>query len=194
MRVAPIGLFYHDEREKLRHVACASSEITHAHELGKEGAAILAYTVALAVNAALSSSKKNPRPIKLLEELKSFTSNKAYLQKLLKVEELLNERSRIKVVRELGNNVEALNSVTTAIYSFLRNLNNFKEAVLYATSLGGDTDTIGAMTGAISGAFLGIRSLPQAWINVLDRKDYIEKLADDLWRKSERRSHRSLEL
>jgi poly(ADP-ribose) glycohydrolase ARH3 len=194
MRIAPVGLFYHHEPEELRRVSYASSEITHAHELGKEGASILAYTVALALNATLSPSKRKLEPIELLDELKNFTLNKEYLKKLLKVEELLSESSKDKVVRELGNSVEAINSVPTAIYSFLRNMNNFNEAALYATSLGGDTDTIGAMTGAISGAFLGIHSLPQVWINVLERKDYIEKLADDLWRVSERRSHRSLEL
>jgi poly(ADP-ribose) glycohydrolase ARH3 len=194
MRIAPVGLFYHDEPEELRRVACESSEITHAHELGKEGAAILAYTISLAVNATLFSSRKKTNLYELLEELRSFTSNRQYLQKLSKVEELIDEGSKAKVVKELGNSVEAINSVPTAIYSFLRNINEFNGAVLYAISLGGDTDTIGAMTGAISGAFLGIHSLQQVWINVLERKDYIEKLADDLWRMSERRSHRSLEL
>ncbi|MDH5461673.1 MAG: ADP-ribosylglycohydrolase family protein [Candidatus Bathyarchaeota archaeon] len=32
----------------------------------------------------------------------------------------------------------------TAIFSFLRNPHGFEEAVRYAISLGGDTDTIGA--------------------------------------------------
>ena len=48
----------------------------------------------------------------------------------------------------------------TAIFSFLRNPHSFEEAVRYAMSLGGDTDTIGAMTGAISGAYHGQGPFP----------------------------------
>jgi poly(ADP-ribose) glycohydrolase ARH3 len=191
MRVAPIGLLYYDNLEKLRHVAYESSMITHAHELGKEGAAIQAYAVALAVKTALSSSSKTLKPPEFLKKLKGFTRSKTYLQKLKKIEELLNEPSRTMIVRELGNSVEAHNSVPTAIYSFLRNAESFREAVLYAVSLGGDADTIAAMTGSISGAYLGAEAIPREWVNVLERKDYIEKLAENLWRMCERRSHRS---
>jgi len=40
MRVAPVGLLYSRNLEKLREVAYQSSSITHSHELGKEGAAL----------------------------------------------------------------------------------------------------------------------------------------------------------
>nr|MDO8100744.1 ADP-ribosylglycohydrolase family protein [Candidatus Njordarchaeota archaeon] len=193
MRTAPIGLLYYDNSEELRRVAYEASLITHAHELGKEGAAIQAYAVALAVNMALSSSAMRLKPIEFLKRLKSFTRSETYLQKFEKVGELLGELSKSKIVRELGNSVEAHNSVPTAIYSFLRNPESFRDATLYAVSLGGDADTIAAMTGSISGAYLGIEAIPREWINVLERKDYIEKLAKNLWRTRERRSHQSLE-
>ena len=50
MRIAPVGVFYHGNPEVLREVAYKSSRITHAHDLGKEGAALQAYAVALATN------------------------------------------------------------------------------------------------------------------------------------------------
>jgi len=193
MRAAPIGLFYYDNPEKLRRAAYESSLITHAHELGKEGAAIQAYAVALSVNTALSSSATRLKPTEFLKRLKSFTPSETYVQKLEEVGELLDEPSKSKVVRELGNSVEAHNSVPTAIYSFLRNPESFKGAALYAVSLGGDADTIAAMTGSISGAYLGAEAIPREWINKLERKDYIEKLARNLWKTRERRSHQSLE-
>ena len=40
---------------------------------------------------------------------------------------------------------ESFNSAPTALYSFLVHPDSFAEAFLYAISLGGDTDTIGAM-------------------------------------------------
>jgi len=50
MRVAPVGLLYSRNLEKLREIAYQSSSITHSHELGKEGAALQACAVALALN------------------------------------------------------------------------------------------------------------------------------------------------
>ncbi|KPV63830.1 MAG: ADP-ribosylglycohydrolase [Candidatus Bathyarchaeota archaeon BA2] len=178
MRVAPVGLFYHDDLEQLRAVVYGQSQITHSHELGKEGALLQAYAVALATNA-------NP-PFELdssafLKKLKGFTRNEVYKQKLERAWELLGETNRLRVVRELGNGVEAHNSVPTAIYSFLRNPNSFEACVLYAISLGGDTDTIGAMTGAISGAYHGVEAIPERWKSKLEGREYIEKLAGKLW-------------
>ncbi len=37
MRVAPVGLFYYDDPQKLKETAFSSAQITHAHILGKEG-------------------------------------------------------------------------------------------------------------------------------------------------------------
>ena len=69
----------------------------------------------------------------------------------------------------------------TAIYSFLAQPDSFIQAVLYAVSLGGDTDTIGAMTGAISGAYRGSEPIPNSWKGKLENRFYIEGLAERLW-------------
>ena len=59
------------------------------------------------------------------------------------------------MVSSLGNGIEAFRAVPAAIYAFLSHPLSFSEAVRYAISLGGDTDTIASMTGALSGAYLG---------------------------------------
>jgi poly(ADP-ribose) glycohydrolase ARH3 len=178
MRVAPVGVFYHDDPERLRAVAYGQSQITHAHELGKEGAAVQAYAVALAINADPSSELDSHA---FLKRLKDFTSNEVYKRKLERVWKLLGETNKLRIIRELGNGIEAYNSVPTAIYCFLRNPESFEESVLYAISLGGDADTIGAMTGAISGAYHGAEAIPERWRSRLERGDYIEELAEKLW-------------
>lgn len=107
------------------------------------------------------------------------------------------DADRELLIEELGNDEAAFNSVPTAIYSFLR-FHSFYESVIYAISLGGDTDTIGAMTGAISGAYYGEEAIPQEWLTALAKAEddyagsdeggkvkglrYIEWLADELYR------------
>jgi len=178
MRIAPLGVFYHDDPVKLREIAQASSRITHAHELGKEGAALQAYAVALATDLDPTSPFDHRDFLKKLEE---FAVHPMYQQKLARMAGLGDEPDKSRVVSELGNGIEAFNSVPTAIYSFVSHAGSFEDSVLYAISLGGDTDTIGAMTGAICGAYLGVQSIPQKWRDKLENAKHIQELAEELW-------------
>jgi len=181
MRIAPVGVFYYDDFLQLKDVSFRSSQITHSHELGKEGAALQAFTVALAANIEPSEAINAK---KFLDELNRVVSHEIYRKKLVIISDLLTETPGpgfSDLVARLGNGIEAYNSVPTAIYSFLSHPLSFKEAVLCAISLGGDTDTIGAMTGAISGAYLGVDSIPGKWQMKLENRLYIAELAQRLW-------------
>ncbi len=72
-------------------------------------------------------------------------------------------------------------SVPTAIYCFLQAPNSFEEAVCFALAVGGDTDSIASMTGAISGAYLGSLAIPQRWLDKVETgprgRKYIVTLA-----------------
>lgn len=179
MRVAPAGLLHSRNLEKLREIAYESSSITHFHELAREGAALQACAVALAVN---TPSDEDIDREAFLSELQNFLHNQSYKERVAQIRELLGQQDKSKVVAVLGNGIEAPRSVPTAIYCFLRQPQFYEDAVIYAISLGGDTDTIAAMAGAISGAYLGIEAIPSEWRAKLENKEYIEALAEDLWR------------
>lgn len=176
MRIAPIGVLYHDNADTLREIAYKSSHITHSHELGKEGAALQAFSIALAVRGQKEG---------MLSALKEFVKSDVYKEKIGGIAILLDrEASKEEVISDLGNGEAAFNSVPTAIYSFLR-FDSFEDSVVYAVSLGGDTDTIGAMTGAISGAYYGEGAIPTGWVEKLEEgekgKSYIKRLAEELY-------------
>ena len=64
--------------------------------------------------------------------------------------------------------------------------------MFYAVSLSSDADIIGAMTGAIAGAYHGASAIPSDWLTALENgakgRDYIQRLAADLfgaWRRRE---------
>jgi len=99
---------------------------------------------------------------------------------LNKIGALMLQPDPEKAVLELGNGIEAFNSVPTAIYCFLSRPDSFAGAISGAISLGGDTDTIGAMTGAISGAYLGVDAIPGRWQDKLENHRYIAELAESL--------------
>ena len=85
----------------------------------------------------------------------------------------------------LGNRIEALHSVPTAIASFALTPDSFEETIANVIFLGGDTDTMAAMAGALSGAYLGAGRLPARLVGMLESspkgRDYIRALAGKLF-------------
>lgn len=179
MRVAPAGLFCHDDLKNLRSFVRDCSRITHVHRLGIDGAVLQASSVALATREDPSSNLKKDD---FLERLRGFVEEDEYLEKLDKMKQLLHsDPGKREVIKSLGNGVEAFNSVPTAIYSFLSHLENFESAVSYAISLGGDADTIGAMAGASAGAYHGEENIPKKLREKLEDNRKIINLAGELF-------------
>ncbi|MFC1717935.1 ADP-ribosylglycohydrolase family protein [Candidatus Poribacteria bacterium] len=185
MRIAPIGVFYHDDDEKLREAAQLSSIISHTHPLGKQGAMLQAYSVALALRYGMTGKLDAGE---MIQKLRDFLPENAHVfgDKLASVEYLLSgDPPRREVARKLGNGIRSFESVPTAIYSFLSHPESFEDAVIYAVGLGGDADTIGAMTGAIAGAYHGYQKIPSSWLDKLENgdkgRDYVLGLASNLY-------------
>lgn len=59
----------------------------------------------------------------------------------------------------------------------LLNTNSYESAVIGSINLGECTDNLGSLTGAIAGIFYKSKGIPKSWIDTLQRKDYIDKLA-----------------
>jgi len=185
MRVAPIGLYYYDKYEELKAKAKKSSLITHAHPLGKLGAALQALVVGYVINQDPRQNLSQGDCLKFLANTLEIEDTE-FSHKLKITKELLaNKPKPEEVARKLGNDTRVFSSVPTAIYSFLANVNSFSEAVMYAITLGGDTDTLGAMTGAIAGAYHGLNAIPQKWLKSLENKekglDYVIELGEKLF-------------
>ncbi len=185
MRVAPVGIFYAQNTMKLKEVAYKSSQITHAHSLGKEGAALQASAVA---EAFLRSPQDKLHPEDFLANLIRKIPREAVIfhQKLNIIGHLLKEKpSKDEVVEKLGIDSRAFQSIPSAIYCFLANSESFEESLVYAVGLGGDADTIGAMTGAIAGAYHSLSNIPVQWIDELENhykgKDYVMELGNKIF-------------
>lgn len=60
----------------------------------------------------------------------------------------------------------------------LKTTDNFKDAVLKAVNLGGDTDTVGAICGGLAGIFYGFESIPIDWINTIPKINQVFELCE----------------
>lgn len=177
MRIVPVGLVFHRSGD-LYEAAAASAEVTHAHPVGMDGAAILACAIGQAVklspNRGFSSSAFAARLIDISRTERNRT-------KMERVRILIEEEiPPPDAADQLGCSVAVDESMPFAIYSFLRHPQSFEDCLFCATLHGGDRDTLGAMAGALSGAYLGIEAVPFLWRQKLENRDLIEGLASSL--------------
>jgi poly(ADP-ribose) glycohydrolase ARH3 len=181
IRVAPIALFYAYDVSTLPQHAVTSSALTHAHPLATTGTCLQAQAIALC-----AAAREQISPDSFIAELTSYLgdlpANQEYKARFRKIPKLLSSHANPRDVADtLGNDVHAHASVPTALYCFLRAQDSFEEAVCYALAVGGDTDSIASMTGAIAGAYLGSLAIPQRWLDKVETgsrgRDYVITLA-----------------
>jgi ADP-ribosylglycohydrolase len=187
MRVSPVGLFFHHNLEALRKAAMDQANVTHTHPLGEWGAVMQASCIGLALlQDPKKSLKKEDISIELREIL--WPGPVEYQKALNEMENIFALGKKIEakeVVRRLGNGIEAHRSVPSASYLAMAYSPDFQDAIRAAISLGGDTDTIAGMVGAIVGAHVGERGLPVEWIEQLEEgfrgRSFARELAGKLF-------------
>jgi poly(ADP-ribose) glycohydrolase ARH3 len=183
MRIVPVGLFFHRSKN-LYEMAMASAEVTHAHPVGMDGAAIQAWAIAKAVGM----DPEEEFPIEtFIQGLISFSRTDEIRTKMEKVCDLISKGVSPHVAADyLGRSVAIDESLPFAIYSFLRYPKSFEDCLFCAILNGGDRDTLGAMACAISGSYLGIERIPSSWRMKLENRILIENLASCLAETMER--------
>jgi poly(ADP-ribose) glycohydrolase ARH3 len=170
MRIAPVAVRYRADPQRLVAQAAVSAEVTHVHPVGIDGAVVQA----AAIGAAL-------RDERILEVAQAAARTEELQTALADIAARLAERGESTAVDAgLRSSSDACESVCAAIYSALAHA-TFEAAVCFAVTLGGDTDTVAAMTGAIAGARYGARSIPRRWLDALENadrgRDHVARLA-----------------
>ena len=136
MRVSASGWLY-DSMKRTREVARAIANVTHNHPEGIKGAEATASAIYMARNG---SSKK---------EIKEYIEREFHYN----LDRTLDE---IRPGYHMDETCQR--TVPEAIIAFLES-KDFEDAIRNAVSLGGDTDTLGAITGSIAEAFYGISAV-----------------------------------
>jgi ADP-ribosyl-[dinitrogen reductase] hydrolase len=69
-----------------------------------------------------------------------------------------------------------IDTLEVALWSFFK-YSSWKEGALAVVNLGEDSDTAGAVYGALAGAFFGYDEIPASWIHTMQRKELISEIA-----------------
>lgn len=119
--------------EEVKALSKAVTEVTHNHPEGLKGAEATAVAIFLAKNKYS------------IDEIRSYI-NENYYKLDFTIDEIRDDYTF---------DVTCQGSVPQAIEAFLEST-SFEDAIRTAISIGGDSDTIAAITGSIAGAYYGI--------------------------------------
>lgn len=170
MRVGVVGAFLPEGQEALKQVSLSQCRITHKHPRGLAGAAAQALAVGLACRSG-ASGQKPPQDesvaylAAMVQDIDLHLAGR--IRAMPRLAGLSLEQARQALTSAYACDVTAAEAVPPALGAFLW-ADSCRQAIVLAVSLGGDTDTIGAMTGALAGAFWGMASLPQLWLDALE--------------------------
>lgn len=93
---------------------------------------------------------------------------------------LLNKDFAATSPKNIVSRVYVVDNLKAALWALL-NTQNYRDLVLKTVNLGGDTDTMAAIAGGLAGAFYGVEQIPNEWLDVLKKRDYLAKVAADFY-------------
>ena len=159
------GMKYDDWTELIR----SASALTHAHERSKLGCMIYAFILFhllmdprhVIIQAALRNAEA------FLRDNPEFS----YYTRLFDPDFAKLPEDEIKSSGYVVDTLEA------AVWCLLTT-DSYRECVLKAVNLGGDTDTIAAVAGGLAGALYGYEGIPGEWRDTLIKRVWIEEMCE----------------
>lgn len=152
MRTVYPGLYYQGRLMAVE-TAAAIAQMTHWDEESNEACEIytdMIYLITEAVNKHGDAADK----AQIVKETLHGTRYEIYPD--------------AKETEELNPTGYVVDSMKCAMAAAFWNVESFERAVIDAANMGGDADTIAAITGGIAGAYYGYEAIPKRWIETLD--------------------------
>lgn len=173
MRILPVAYYCFYKKtnnEETFNLVKNISSLTHRHEISILGCYIYVLYV---IKLLQGKDKYSAYNMIKIEDYSMFSEESIECYKRI-LKEDLNSLN----VDDINSSGYVVDTLESSLWVLLK-AKNYKESIIGSVNLGGDTDTIGAITGSMAGIIYGYESIPKDWINNLARREYIEKLCDE---------------
>lgn len=180
-----VGLFYSPERMEPQQVGALASQaisLTHGNRQTMLSGVVLAYIItgilqepdtlltdqirqAIAVTEALFPGEEARKLSEYLSEVLDLAANPGLV---------------LQPQMEKFTCLDGRQCLAGAIYASLTCCQDFDRAMITAVNHSGYSAAVGAMTGAILGAHLGIDALPDFYLESIECRDSLKVLAEDM--------------
>lgn len=181
MRILPICLFAYDQQKKngitdedAIYMIHEVSALTHAHIRSLIACGLYFFMVRAILDGGddLTVNLQNG-----LDDAFTF-----YVEDMTDPKEL-KHYDRIRELKDFAaTDVDDIKSTGYVVASLeaalwcLVNTDNYKDCMLKAVNLGSDTDTVAVIAGGLAGLFYGQDGIPQDWLDVIQKRDWIENM------------------
>ena len=182
MRVTPIGIAVSTEDpQAFADAVWSSCQVTHATRQGFQSAALVAAAVSMGIDTPRSAASdmtallwKAVSYVDSLPERGAWTPDPDVVAATRRAMQLVANPASSSLeclVEQVGTSVASAQAIPMAFALLARDPS--PQALLDAANLGGDTDTIGAIAGAILGAALGFEVLPADSLSMIEEVSHL---------------------
>ena len=168
MRSQPYGLFFGEDPQRAAFWAAEHALMTHGHPMGQASAAAMAAMVALAL--------KSPEDPRLIGDVAQLIAAQWDVGTANMLREAVETKDTAEVVLDRWRGWAGHEAVAASLWAFLQHPQSYVKTVLLAVNSPGDSDSLGCMAGALSGAFLGAQAIPTEWMEQIEDSAGLENL------------------
>jgi len=118
---------------------------------------------------------------KMKDTVLKYYSKEPYIEELKHFSRILTSDISKLPVDSIKSSGYVVDSLEACLWCFLNN-DSYKDTVITAVNLGGDTDTIGALAGGLAGIYYGYEGIPKEWIEKIVKVDEIIRLGERLYK------------
>lgn len=161
MRCAPVALFCVNSLDQLVEMSRSSARVTHHDPKAQSSCVILNSWIHAAISRRIRDARAEA--ISILE-----IAERPVWQRLKRIESCAED--------DIMSSGYTVHTLEAAVWSFLTT-ESYEEAVVRAVNLGDDADTVGAVCGALAGAYYGYSAIPANWRSQLRDEAQIRKIA-----------------
>lgn len=171
MRILPIA-FYGKKlnAQELIKLTEEVSSLTHGHNRSKLACILF---VEFAIQIILGYEKKEA-----LDRTIDFINNnceKTYLNEFRNFENILSKKIINITKDEIKSTGYVIDTLEAVLWTFFH-ADGYRNTILNAINLGGDTDTIAAIVGGIAGIYYGVNDIPKEWLQSIAKKEELYQM------------------
>lgn len=204
IRSVPLGIYYRHHLDDLKIASGIMAMLTHRDAMAMSAGIVTAHTIARLLYLNPSDLHETEQKIKFIQELAalikgiegdykdSISGAETNLYRRLAediTEMLKQEVPLIEVSKKFGTDSYVLESLPFALYTFLTTTDDQSEnSIIQAVNLSKDSDTIGSLVGAFSGAIHGLSDIGDYFVENLEFRDKLENISQKLYETPFKRS------
>ncbi|KAJ5633399.1 ADP-ribosylation/Crystallin J1 [Penicillium lividum] len=168
MRVGPVGTALFFMPIAARQVAKEQSQITHP--------ALACVEACQAYTDLMCWAMRGQSKTQLCQRLVEFTfTHPALVERLTRHKSVSDWSSRTDT--EIKSSGWVVDTLECALWAFFK-FDTWADGALAVVNRGGDSDTAGAVYGALAGVFYGFEAIPEKWVQQMQNADLIREIAE----------------